>query len=240
MQLKAINQITGQIRLVTGLHIGAGNEEIHIGGIDNGVIKHPHTQQPYIPGSSLKGKMRSLLEWRAGIVGESGGKPVSISLLEKLTGDKKQHAEVLIRLFGAAGDTKNDAKAEEIGITRLSFWDCSLNNEWKKQISDNNWLYTEAKSENTINRITGTADNPRQTERVPADTIFDFQLGMKILSDLEDGFVETVLAGLKLLELDGIGGSGSRGYGKIKFENLKLNNVDLQARLDTIDPFKAV
>jgi CRISPR-associated protein Csm3 len=240
MQLKAINQITGQIRLVTGLHIGAGNEEIHIGGIDNGVIKHPHTQQPYIPGSSLKGKMRSLLEWRAGIVGESGGKPVSISLLETLTGDKKQHAEVLIRLFGAAGDTKNDAKAEEIGITRLSFWDCSLNNEWKKQISDNNWLYTEAKSENTINRITGTADNPRQTERVPADTIFDFQLGMKILSDLEDGFVETVLAGLKLLELDGIGGSGSRGYGKIKFENLKLNNVDLQARLDTIDPFKAV
>ena len=240
MQLKAINQITGQIRLVTGLHIGAGNEEVHIGGIDNGVIKHPHTQQPYIPGSSLKGKMRSLLEWRAGLVGESGGKPVSISLLEKLTGDKKQHAEVLIRLFGAAGDTKNDAKAEEIGITRLSFWDCSLNNEWKKQISDNNWLYTEAKSENTINRITGTADNPRQTERVPADTIFDFQLGMKILSDLEDGFVETVLAGLKLLELDGIGGSGSRGYGKIKFENLKLNNVDLQARLDTIDPFKAV
>jgi CRISPR-associated protein Csm3 len=240
MQLKAINQITGQIRLVTGLHIGAGNEEIHIGGIDNGVIKHPHTQQPYIPGSSLKGKMRSLLEWRAGIVGESKGKPVSISLLETLTGDKKQHAEVLIRLFGATGDTKNDAKAEEIGITRLSFWDCSLNNEWKKQISDNNWLYTEAKSENTINRITGTADNPRQTERVPADTIFDFQLGMKILSDLEDGFVETVLAGLKLLELDGIGGSGSRGYGKIKFENLKLNNVDLQARLDTIDPFKAV
>jgi CRISPR-associated protein Csm3 len=240
MQLKAINQITGQIRLVTGLHIGAGNEEIHIGGIDNGVIKHPHTQQPYIPGSSLKGIMRSLLEWRAGIVGESKGKPVSISLLETLTGDKKQHAEVLIRLFGAAGDTKNDAKAEEIGITRLSFWDCSLNNEWKKQISDNNWLYTEAKSENTINRITGTADNPRQTERVPADTIFDFQLGMKILSDLEDGFVETVLAGLKLLELDGIGGSGSRGYGKIKFENLKLNNVDLQARLDTIDPFKAV
>lgn len=238
MQLKAINQITGQIRLVTGLHIGAGNEEVHIGGIDNGVIKHPHTQQPYIPGSSLKGKMRSLLEWRAGIVGESDGKPVSISLLDKLTGEKKQHAEMLIRLFGAAGDTKNDAKAEEIGITRLSFWDCSLNTEWKKQISDNNWLYTEAKSENTINRITGTADNPRQTERVPADAIFDFKLGMKILSDAEDGFVETVLAGLKLLELDGIGGSGSRGYGKIKFENLKLNDIDLQARLDTIDPFK--
>ncbi|MBE0471316.1 MAG: type III-A CRISPR-associated RAMP protein Csm3 [Methyloprofundus sp.] len=236
MQLKAMKQITGQIQLITGLHIGAGNEEVHIGGIDNGVIKHPHTGQPYIPGSSLKGKMRSLLEWRAGLVGESQGKPVSISLLDTLTGEKKQHAETLIRLFGAAGDTKNDAKAEEIGITRLSFWDCGLSAAWLEKVDLNNWLYTEAKSENTINRITGTADNPRQTERVPADALFDFKLGIKILDDKEHAFIETVLAGLKLLELDGIGGSGSRGYGKIKF---KLDDADLQARLDTIDPFKA-
>ena len=236
MQLTAINQITGQIQLITGLHIGAGNEEVHIGGIDNGVIKHPHTQQPYIPGSSLKGKMRSLLEWRAGLVGESKGKPVSINLLDTLSGDKKQHAEIIIRLFGAAGDTKNDAKAEEIGITRLSFWDCGLSKAWLEKVDQNNWLYTEAKSENTINRITGTADNPRQTERVPADALFDFKLGMKILDDSEQPYVDTVLAGLKLLELDGIGGSGSRGYGKIKF---KLDDAGLQARLDAIDPFKA-
>jgi CRISPR-associated protein Csm3 len=236
MQLKAINQITGQIQLITGLHIGAGNEEVHIGGIDNGVIKHPHTQQPYIPGSSLKGKMRSLLEWRAGLVGDANGKPVSIGLLDKLTGDKKQQAETIIRLFGAAGDTKNDEKAEEIGITRLSFWDCALNKGWANDVRESNQLYTEAKSENTINRITGTADHPRQTERVPADAIFDFKLGMKILADNEHGFIDTVLAGLKLLELDGIGGSGSRGYGKIKF---KLDNAELQARLDAIDPFKA-
>ncbi len=240
MQLKAINQITGQILLVTGLHIGAGNEEVHIGGIDNGVIKHPHTQQPYIPGSSLKGKMRSLLEWRSGVVGESNGAPTSIKLLEKLSGEKKQLAEIIVRLFGASGDAQNDAKAEEIGITRLSFWDCALNADWKKQISDNNWLYTEAKSENTINRITGTADNPRQTERVPADAVFDFKIGMKILNDGEEDFIETVLAGLKLLELDGIGGSGSRGYGKIKFVDLKLNGEDLQTRLNAIDPFKVV
>ena len=237
MQLKAINQITGQIQLVTGLHIGAGNEEVHIGGIDNGVINYPHTQQPYIPGSSLKGKMRSLLEWRAGLVGESKGKPVSIDLLERLTGDKKQHAEILIRLFGAAGDTQNNDKAEEIGITRLSFWDCGLSKAWLEKVDQNNWLYTEAKSENTINRITGTADNPRQTERVPADALFDFKLSIKILDDQEHAFIDTVLAGLKLLELDGIGGSGSRGYGKIKF---KLDDADLQARLDAIDPFKAV
>lgn len=238
MQLKAINQITGQIRLVTGLHIGAGNEEVHIGGIDNAVIKHPHTQQPYIPGSSLKGKMRSLLEWRSGVVGESNGAPTSIKLLEKLSGDKKTQAETVVKLFGASGDSQNDKQAEEIGITRLSFWDCALNKEWLEKVNKNNWLYTEAKSENTINRITGTANDPRQTERVPADAIFDFKLGMKVLDDVEQEFVETVLAGLKLLEMDGIGGSGSRGYGKIKFENVQINGENIQARLDSIDPFK--
>jgi CRISPR-associated protein Csm3 len=180
--------------------------------------------------------MRSWLEWRAGLVGDSGGKPVSIDLLAKLTGDKKQQAETIIRLFGAAGDTKNNEKAEEIGITPLSFWDCGLNKDWLEKVDKNNWLYTEAKSENTISRITGTADNPRQTERVPADAIFDFKLGMKILADNEQSFIDTVLAGLKLLELDGIGGFGSRGYGKIKF---KLDDADLQARLEAIDPFKA-
>ena len=95
------------------------------------------------------------------------------------------------------------------------------------------------KSENTINRITGvtTDGGLRQTERVPADAVFDFKLGMKILNEKEHAFIDTVLAGLKLLELDGIGGSGSRGYGKIKFI---LDDADLQARLDAIDPFKAV
>jgi CRISPR-associated protein Csm3 len=115
-----------------------------------------------------------------------------------------------------------------------------LSKEWLAKVDKNNWLYTEAKSENTINRITGTADNPRQTERVPADAVFDFKLGMKVLNDGEENFIETVLAGLKLLELDGIGGSGSRGYGKIKFVDLKLNGEDVQTRLDAIDPFKVV
>ncbi|MDP2903135.1 MAG: type III-A CRISPR-associated RAMP protein Csm3 [Methylovulum sp.] len=240
MQLKAINQITGQIQLITGLHIGAGNEEVHIGGIDNGVIKHPHTQQPYIPGSSLKGKMRSLLEWRAGLVGFTDGDPVKIEHLAKLPDAQKQHAEIIIRLFGNAGDAKNNAdKVAELGITRLSFWDCGLHTDWLKKIDKNNWLYTEAKSENIIDRIRGTAEHPRQTERVPADAIFDFKLGMKILADHEHAFIDTVLAGLKLLELDGIGGSGSRGYGKIKFTHLQLNGEDLQARLDAVEPFKA-
>jgi CRISPR-associated protein Csm3 len=235
MQLTAIQRISGTIELLTGLHIGAGNEEVHIGGIDNAVIKHPHTQQPYIPGSSLKGKMRSLLEWRAGVVGITDGKPVSIDMLSKLEGSQKQQAEIIIRLFGNAGDTKNNPqKAAELGITRLSFWDCALNDKWREKIRDNNWLYTEAKSENIIDRIRGTAEHPRQTERVPAEAKFDFNLSLKVLDESED-YLDTVLAGLKLLEQDSIGGSGSRGYGKIKFH---LENADLQARLDKTDPFK--
>ena len=64
MQLTDMQVIEGDLELVTGLHIGAGNDEIRIGGIDNPVLKHPYSGQPYIPGSSLKGKVRSLLEWR--------------------------------------------------------------------------------------------------------------------------------------------------------------------------------
>jgi CRISPR-associated protein Csm3 len=239
-QLTNIHRIKGTIELLTGLHIGAGNEEVHIGGIDNAVIKHPHTGQPYIPGSSLKGKMRSLLEWRAGVVGIAKGKPVSVDMLEHndLSATQKQQAEIIIRLFGMAGDTQNDKKAAEIGITRLSFWDCALNADWEKKVTDNNWLYTEAKSENTIDRITGvtTIGGLRQTERVPAGASFDFNLSLKVLSDSEN-YLDTVLAGLKLLEQDSIGGSGSRGYGKIKF---KLEDGELQARLESIDPFKVV
>jgi len=238
MQLKNINQISGQIELSTGLHIGAGSEEIHIGGIDNGVIKHPYTQQPYIPGSSLKGKMRSLLEWRAGLVGESKGKPVSIELLERLTGEKEKQATAIVQLFGASGDSKNTELAEQIGPTRLSFWDCSLNKDWAEKVDNNNWLYTEAKSENTINRISGTADNPRQTERVPAGAVFDFKLAFKVLDDTEEELMDMILAGLKLLEIDGIGGAGSRGYGKISWQNLRLNDQDLQTDYHAIDPFK--
>ena len=188
-QLKNIQRIKGTIELLTGLHIGAGNEEVHIGGIDNAVIKHPHTGQPYIPGSSLKGKMRSLLEWRAGVVGIAKGKPVSVDMLEHkdLSATQKEQAEIIIRLFGMAGDTKNDKKAAEIGITRLSFWDCALNKKWRDTLSDTA-LYTEAKSENTIDRITGVTTNGglRQTERVPAGAFFDFNLSLKVLSDSEN------------------------------------------------------
>lgn len=240
MQLTNMRQLEATIELVTGLHIGAGDTEMHIGGTDNPVLKHPHTNQPYIPGSSLKGKMRSLLEWRAGVVGVSEGKPIGFNHLEKLAGSQKHQAEAILRLFGISGgdkaeDRESDAAREKIGPTRLSFWDCALEPVWVKEIQDQNMLLTESKSENMINRISGTAEHPRNTERVPAGARFNFRLTLKQLEgDSEDDLLDTVLAGLKLLELDGIGGSGSRGYGKIRF---LFADQEIQQTFDQVKPF---
>lgn len=236
MQLNNMHTLEATIELVTGLHIGAGSEEMHIGGIDNAVLKHPHTLEPYIPGSSLKGKMRSLLEWRAGVVGECKGSPVNGKVLETLSGEKLVAAEQIARLFGLSGDANNEKLAVRIGPTRVAFWDCSLEKAWSSSIKEKGYLYTEAKSENMIDRIKGVAEHPRQTERVPAGARFTFKLTFKEL-DGDKELLSTLLAGLKLLELDGIGGSGSRGYGKIRFEGLKLDGKDIQAQLDATQPF---
>ena len=235
MQLTNIKKLTGQIELLSGLHIGSGNTEIHIGGTDNPVITNPITQQPYIPGSSIKGKMRSLLEWHLGVVAETGGHPLNFSHVDKL--DKKVHkqAKDLIKLFGGASDSKNDeALINEIGPSRLAFWDCSLDIDWVIEMNEKNIMLTEVKMENTIDRIQGTAAHGglRNTERVPATAKFNFNLTIRV-HDHED-LSSTILLGLKLLELTGLGGSGSRGYGKIAFRELKLDGQDIQVKLDQL------
>ena len=230
MKLTNIVEIKAKLVLQTGLHIGAGDSEMHIGGIDNSVIKHPLTQSPYIPGSSLKGKIRTLLEWRSGAVQNN---PLTLKDVSK----NPEEVKNILRLFGISGDTKNsEQEVAEIGVSRLAFWDCALNEAWEKAIRDDNQLLTEAKSENTIDRITSTAGNPRQTERVPAGAEFDFKLMLRQFEGDKPELLDLVLKGLKLLELDSLGGSGSRGYGKVKFTEL---TVDGEARnLDDIKPFE--
>ncbi len=232
MKLDKISKLTGTIELVSGLHIGGGNTEMHIGGTDNPVIKNPVTNQPYIPGSSLKGKMRSLMEWQAGVVGVADGKALAIKHIDKLNGNRAQGIEIL-RLFGYApsGGGQDDPElVREIGPTRLAFWDCNLDPAWVKEMSDNNLLLTETKMENSIDRIKGTAENPRNTERVPAGAKFDFQLTIKVI-DGED-LLDAVLRGLKLVELSGLGGSISRGYGKLAFRDLALDGEPVQERFE--------
>lgn len=232
MKLTKILTIKAQLVCVSGLHIGAGDTEMHIGGIDNTVIRNPLTNVPYIPGSSLKGKIRSLLEWRSGAVRE---KPLSWA--DYQNGERRDVLSIL-QLFGVGGgDQLTNKKALVLGPSRLSFWDCELNEAWRKSIDDANLLTTEAKSENSINRISGVADYPRFTERVVAGARFDFRLSMKVLERDEEGLLRTILSGLRLLEADSLGGSGSRGYGKVKFENLTIDGEDKQAAFEAIDPF---
>ena len=232
MKLTKILTIKAQLVCVSGLHIGAGDTEMHIGGIDNTVIRNPLTNVPYIPGSSLKGKIRSLLEWRSGAVRE---KPLSWA--DYQNGERRDVLSIL-QLFGVGGGDKlTNEEALVFGPSRLSFWDCELNEAWRKSIDDANLLTTEAKSENSINRISGKAENPRYTERVIAGARFDFRLSMKVLERDEEGLLRTILSGLRLLEADSLGGSGSRGYGKVKFENLTIDGEDKQAAFEAIDPF---
>ena len=201
-------EVKGTIKLITGLHIGAGNDEIHIGGIDNPVVKD-RNGYPYIPGSSLKGKMRSLLELADNI--SYGGKPSTIA---------KSPESAIPRMFGDTTDGN---------ITRLLFRDAFLSEESKRILSEKSILATEAKNENSINRLRGTAENPRITERAISGLEFDFEIIVRLFDgDSEDTFKDTLVRGMKMLEKDALGGSGSRGYGKVKFQNVKWGDKELE------------
>ena len=213
-KLQKIKLLEGQLICTTGLHIGAGDTGMHIGGTDNPVIKKMGTlSEPYIPGSSLKGKIRSLLEHYKGSEWDTD----------------------LAILFGKKA-TDNLNSELDVGTSRLSFWDCFLTNEWKNFAQDQDIPFTEVKMENTINRQDGKAQNPRNTERVIAGSVFDFKLSIKEFEN-DNNYETLILTGLKLLELDNLGGSGSRGYGKVKFKNLSIDGVSIQEKLDTIKLF---
>lgn len=240
MQLYAIKEFTGTIILKSGLHIGSGDMEMKIGGTDNPVIKHPHTQEPYIPGSSLKGKVRALLEMRSGLMHLTKGEPLNIKTYKKLNGEQKKECAMILKLFGAGASETEAKEAEEIGPTRVAFADCPLDKDWKEKAQADFLPFIEVKSENTINRIKGTALNPRFTERVPAETVFTFCITLKQIDakdkPKENEELETLfLEGLKLLQTDALGGNGSRGYGRIRFN---FDEEKINATFDQIDPFE--
>lgn len=218
MQLTAIREIKGKIILKSGLHIGAGDTEMHIGGTDNPVIKHPHTQEPYIPGSSIKGKVRSLLEMESGLMAKTKGEPIQARHLAGLSGQQKKKCENILKIFGSSGADADASTENGIGPTRVSFADCPLNSSWRELARQHRWDYFEVKSENAINRIEGTARNPRFTERVVESAVFDFSVSLKLMGEDEGDLYHYLLDGLKLLEMDALGGSGSRGYGRIEFQ----------------------
>ena len=195
-------QITGIIEVKTGMHIGGSSAFAAIGAVDSPVIKDARSRLPMIPGSSLKGKIRTLL-----------AKEYNTQVASKPDDD----AECLTRLFGCA-------KKEHVKRSRLIIADMFLTNEDELRKQGLQSL-TEIKFENTINRATAVA-NPRQIERVVRGSIFDLDIIYE--AEQEEQVVEDIkilAEGLRLLQYDYLGGNGSRGYGKVVFRQLHAETV---------------
>lgn len=198
-------KIETSITLVTGLHIGGSSENVEIGGIDNPVIKlATRDNQPYIPGSSLKGKMRCLLEQAAGApkIGLNAEVNNLFGIIEnKANGTNNQPSKLIVRDAMLTSDSTMTLLASE-GL---------------------DLPFTESKTENTIDRIEGATvkGGIRTTERVPAGAVFNAEFILNIWDDdNETDLIGLFEKGIHLLENDYLGGSGSRGYGQIKFGEL--------------------
>lgn len=188
---------TGTIILKTGLHIGGTNAALNIGGPDKFVVRNPINNIPYIPGSSLKGKMRSLIEIYHGET--NGGKP---------TNNPNHKAGAL---FGVSGDN------EQSHASRLIVRDAELDIN-ACDFSKTDLPYTESKTEVAIDRVTAKA-NPRTFERVPAGAKFNLNMVLNVFEgEDEQALRATVKQAIKLLEDDYLGGHGSRGYGQVEIK----------------------
>jgi CRISPR-associated protein Csm3 len=203
--------VKGIINCESGLRIGGPKDSLEIGAMDNPIIRHPVTGLPYIPGSSLKGKMRSLLEVKAGTFNFKGG-PCDCGKCD------------ICKLFGCG----NPQNATE--MTRLIFRDASITTDSEatlREAQEEKGLYfAEVKNENWIDRKTGKAGKGglRSQERVPEGTKFQFELSIRVFDiDNKDHFKMKIQEGLGLMESDYLGSSGSRGYGKIKFFDLTFD-----------------
>lgn len=251
-QLKGKYIITGKIECVTGLHIGGNTEGFEIGGMDNPVIINPLDEKPYIPGSSLKGKLRHLSEWSLGLI-KSDGKgnypPYNCAELEipfdKLETDKdRKQWQTVSRIGRIFGPANPEPKVrEQVGPTRLSVRDTFLTEESADNLEK--WLgkgiYTEAKTENAIDRVTAVA-NPRPIERVPAGAEFAFTLIFDVYRDDDPALLPELFAAMGILEDSTLGGGGSRGHGVIKFKDIKTNwrSVDYYKNGTSEKPITAV
>lgn len=208
--------ITGKIECLTGLHIGGTNSAMGIGGPDSMVIRNPLNNKPIIPGSSLKGKMRSLLELSEGELGGSIGNKIQ-------HGPTQDKNHLAVKLFGSA-----DSRGDNQLPSRIIVRDASLLTPDEK-FSNTDMPYTETKTEVVIDRITSGA-MPRQIERVPAGAEFSLNMVLNIfdLDNNEDELIAALKRSMKLLEDDYLGGNGSRGYGQIAFSDVVWTEKKLE------------
>jgi CRISPR-associated protein Csm3 len=230
-ELKLIGKLIleGDLECQTGLHIGAGKGSLEIGGADNPVVKDAFGL-PYIPGSSLRGRLRALLEQATGMA-----VPSELVYLSKRKGQEvrihqsDRPDDEICLLFGRSpgrmervgGDALESTSASP---SRVTVYDApliteSITPQMRENLDDE---LTEVKSENAIDRITSQA-NPRTLERVPAGAKFHFRVVVDILCNEDRELIPRLVEGLRLLEDDTLGGGGSRGSGRVKLSGLKLN-----------------
>lgn len=202
--------IQGDLTIKTGMHIGGGSDYAPIGAVDSPFIRDSLTQEPIIPGSSLKGKIRTLLaRYRSE---------------KNIVNSIDEDDDVIKRLFGS---TKPQT------ISRLQFQDLFISEETKLLFEsiDTDTYMGEVKFENTINRVTSVA-MPRQIERVPAGTKFAFKLVYTLIDkDEAEEDLRILRKGLELLQLDYLGGHGTRGYGRISIDNVTIQTFLVDAEL---------
>jgi CRISPR-associated protein Csm3 len=219
--------VEGELHCETGLHIGAGKGSLEIGGADNPVVKDAWGR-PYVPGSTLRGKIRSLLEHASGLT-----VPEALVYLSKRKGQEvrihqsaRPDDEVCL-LFGrsparmervAGGETVEGGASP----ARLTVCDApldldSITAQMRENLDDE---LTEVKSENAIDRITSQS-NPRTLERVPAGARFRVRFVLDVLCEEDKALAARLAEGLRLLEDDALGGGGSRGSGRVRFAGLR-------------------
>ncbi len=218
LEFKGIYKIKAELINITGLHIGGSKESFEIGGLDNPVIKTNfpidlsyleqgwkiEEDMPYIPGSSLKGKMRSLLEWIENRVAVNNGEPCGCGEC------------VVCKIFGAH---KNNKTSEPVKLRIADAYPSKETIEKWKNLGEN--IYTEIKTENVINRITSMA-TPRPVERVPAGSVFKVYINYEVFKDEDIDNLKKVFVAMKALQDNFLGGGGSRGNGRVVFENIEV------------------
>lgn len=204
MRFENYINVEGSIECLTGLKIGGTKDTVGIGETDNPIIRHPITRLPYIPGSSLKGKTRSLLEIKYSPDSQSTGKPCTCSTC------------FICRLYGCGNPVRSSEP------TRLIFRDARLGDESRRQLEESlPGSFVEIKPETQIDRKTGTASNHnfREQERVPEGTAFDFDFTIRLFEEDREHFAEfkeRLAEAFDMLENDYLGGNGTRGYGRVR------------------------
>ena len=230
-ELKLIGKLIleGVMHCETGLHVGAGKGSLEIGGSDNPVVKDSFGR-PYVPGSSLRGRIRALLEQATGLA-----VPSELVYLSKKKGQEvrihqsDRPDDEICLLFG-----RSPGRMEKMGgdyiesnhasPARLAVFDApldieSITQQMRENLDDE---LTEVKSENSIDRITSQA-NIRTLERVPAGARFHVRFVLDMLCPEDAPLLALLVQGLRLLEDDALGGGGSRGSGRVRFANMKLS-----------------